>query len=337
MGDQGNPESHLSNVPSKSASPTDVPNLSPAGSQLVSDLSQRHGVSTDAATHMLLAVYHGNGSMAQFSHPEFGGSGQWMRGGMTMVSDLFNNQLKCKVDNICSDISNELANHQQTPFSGSFQSQSQSGSHNQAQASGGQGAVGSPNSLFVADPVSQWWPAELGNPTAIGSQNSVRYAYFAPIRRLAVTTGGTAWVYDTLDHQIGGFSQQQGGGSSITFSSQYGTVDLSTLPVVSRDGVPQGSAASGPSNSQGQSVSQGQFGAPPQPEPAAPSSTGDTGDNGARQCDSAGPSATAPATSGTVDKDDVIGTLERLGDLVEKGYLSEEEFATKKAELLSRL
>jgi hypothetical protein len=49
-----------------------------------------------------------------------------------------------------------------------------------------------------------------------------------------VSTGGSVWVYDTQDHQIGGFSQQQGGGSSITFSSQFGTVDLATLPVVSR-------------------------------------------------------------------------------------------------------
>jgi hypothetical protein len=46
------------------------------------------------------------------------------------------------------------------------------------------------------------------------------------------------WVYDTLDHQIGGVSQQQGSGSSITFSSQYGTVNLSNLPVVMRDGQP---------------------------------------------------------------------------------------------------
>jgi hypothetical protein len=42
------------------------------------------------------------------------------------------------------------------------------------------------------------------------------------------------WVYDTLDHQIGGFSQQQGMGSGITFTSQYGTVDLGSLPVVQR-------------------------------------------------------------------------------------------------------
>ena len=43
---------------------------------------------------MLESVVNGNGAMAQFSHPEFGGSGQWMRGGMIMVSDMFNNYLK---------------------------------------------------------------------------------------------------------------------------------------------------------------------------------------------------------------------------------------------------
>lgn len=54
--------------------------LTPAGQRLVADLAQRHGVSQDAITHMLFAVLNGQGSMAQFSHPEFGGSGQWMRG-----------------------------------------------------------------------------------------------------------------------------------------------------------------------------------------------------------------------------------------------------------------
>jgi len=157
--------------------------------QLVQNLSQRHGVSTDAVTHMLSAVQNGNGSMAQFSHPEFGGSGQWMSGGMTMVSDLFNNHLKCLVNNLCSDISNALANHQTTPFSGSFQSQNQNGMHAQSQAAG---QIGSGNSLFVPDPQANWWPRELGTPSAIGSQNTVRYAYFANIHRLAVTTGGTA-------------------------------------------------------------------------------------------------------------------------------------------------
>ena len=42
-------------------------------------------------------------------------------------------------------------------------------------------------------------------------------------------------MHDTLDHRIGGVSQQQGNNSSVTFSSQHGTVDLATLPVVSRE------------------------------------------------------------------------------------------------------
>ena len=143
-----------------------MPNLSDEGNQLVQDLAQRHGLSTDAVTHMLVAVHNGNGTMAQFSHPDFGGSGQWMRGGMTMVSDLFNHQLKARVDNLCNDISNALATHQLVPFRGSFQSQSQGGASAQSQAAG---TMGSSNSLFVPDPASNWWPSEFGAP-----QRSVR-------------------------------------------------------------------------------------------------------------------------------------------------------------------
>lgn len=290
-----------------------MPNLSPTGQQIVQSLANRYGLSNDAVTHMLIAVYNGNGTMAQFSHPEFCGSGQWMRGGMTMVSDLFNNNLKCLVDNLCNDISNELANHQSTPFSGSFQSQSQNGMSSQAQASG---QMGSSNSLFVPDPSTNWWPKELGSPTSVGSQNSLRYAYFADSHRLAVTTGGTPWVYDTLDHQIGGFSQQQGGGQSITFTSQYGTVDLSTLPVVSRDG-----SIHPPANAPAPSMSVGPAAPPPE--------------NRSENVASANPPSDAPATHPS--REDVIETLERLGSLKEKGYITDEEFASKKSELLARL
>ena len=38
-----------------------------------------------------------------------------------------------------------------------------------------------------------------------------------------------------------------------------------------------------------------------------------------------------------VTSEEVLDTVERLGKLLEKGYLTEEEFATKKAELLGRL
>ncbi len=209
--------------------------LTPEGQALVSELAQRHGFSTDAVTHMLFAVLHGNGSMAQFSHPEFGGGGQWMQGGMIMLGDMFNHSLKGRVDSLCNEIAGVLARQPGLLQSGSFQSQSQGGAGDQTQTAGG---FPGQSSLFVPDPSRNWWPAELGSPNATGAQNNVKYAYFAHARRLAVDTGGECWVYDTLDHQIGGFSQQQGGGSSITFTSQYGTVNLASLPVVMRNGQP---------------------------------------------------------------------------------------------------
>jgi len=301
-----------------------VPNLSDEGNQLVQDLAQRHGVSTDAATHMLVAVNNGNGTMAQFNHSEFGGAGQWMRGGMTMVSDLFNNQLKCRVDNICNDISNSLASHQLTPFSGSFQSQSQGGQSTQSQSVGNPGSA---NTLFADDPAANWWPQDLGQPAALGAQNNVRYAYFPASQRLAVSTGGDVWVYNTMDHQIGGFGQQQGAAGSITFTSQFGTVNLGTLPVVSRGGVPQPPAPAP------------QQPAPQQPAPQQPAQQEPVQQQPPQQPVQQQPPFepfSAPAGSST-NPDDIIATLDRLGGLKEKGYITDEEFAAKKAELLSRL
>ena len=42
-------------------------------------------------------------------------------------------------------------------------------------------------------------------------------------------------------------------------------------------------------------------------------------------------------TPGSPDSDSIIATLERLGGLRDKGYISEEEFSAKKSELLNRL
>ncbi|QDT12785.1 SHOCT domain-containing protein [Planctomycetes bacterium K23_9] len=293
-------------------------NLSPAGQQLVQQLAQQYGVSTDAVTHMLIAVYNGNGTMAQFNHPEFGGAGQWMRGGMTMVSDLFNNQLKCLVNNVCSDLSNQLANNQSGTFTGSFQSQSQSGSHDQTQTAGGSAGQ---NSLFLPDPNNNWWPPEFGSPSATGSQNNVRYAYFADRRRLAVKTGTSVWCYDTGDHQIGGFSQQQGVGGSITFTSQFGVVNLSTLPVVSRDGIEQPYPPA-PAVAPVDSFTQDEMQAP-------------TPNQGSMDSSNVLPNPAMPAEP--VAGENVLDTLERLGQLREKGILTDEEFGFKKAELLKRL
>jgi hypothetical protein len=45
--------------------------------------------------------------MAQFSHADFGGMSQWSPG-MSMVGDMFNTQLKAKLDAFCTDIAAHL-------------------------------------------------------------------------------------------------------------------------------------------------------------------------------------------------------------------------------------
>lgn len=242
--------------------------LTPAGQNIVNDLAHRYGLSQEAVVHMLVAVNQGGGSMAQFSCPELGGSGQWMRGGMTMVGDMFNHGLKARVDNLCNELSNALAGTQIFPVVPP-------------------GARGS----------SQWWPGDLGTPFSSGAQNNIRYAVFP--QRLAVELNGQVTVYDTLNHNIGGVSQQQGGDSSLTFSSQFGTVAVSSLPVVSGPGLPQ--------------APQTNFAAPAfQPPPP-------------------------PQPGHSLAPDDAFGLIEKLARLREAGVLTEEEFATKKSELLSRI
>ena len=62
----------------------------------------------------------------------------------------------------------------------------------------------------------------------------MRYAFFPDQHRLAVEQNGKVTQYDTGDHQISGVSQQQSGGNGGTpsFTSQNGTVDLSSLKQV---------------------------------------------------------------------------------------------------------
>jgi len=253
--------------------------LTPTASRTVEDLTQRHGLSRDAVLHMLDALHRGGGTMAQFNHPEFGGNGQWMQGGMTMVGDMFNNQLKVTVDSLCRDLNGLLASQ---PFERSA-------------------SDGAPTSSGLS---GAWWPADLGVPAASGAQNNIRYAYFPGPRRLAVETGGTLKLYDTGEHHIQGVSQQQGGASTLSFSSQLGSVSLADLPEV------------------------GRAPATPKPSPGAASPS---------------PQGTGPAPSTDVvngapdDQAAILATLEKLGELHDRGILSEAEFSAKKAELLKRL
>jgi hypothetical protein len=284
--------------------------LTPEGQQIINTIAQRYNFSPDAVFSMLQSVINGNGSMAQFNHSEFGGSGQWMRGGMIMLGDMFNNGLKNSVGGLCQELSHLIADQPGLIQSGSFQSQHQgtqqqsnygdaySNTGGQQQNSAGPtGAV----SLFVAPPPGSsgnWWPAGLQFPNSTGSQNNVRYAYFATIRRLAIEANGHVTLYDTLDHQIGGFSQQQSVGGSITFTSQYGLVDVNSLPIISIDNVAMVQIPNQPDSYS-------------QPNPVN--------------------------TQIASQEADVFVAIEKLANLKDKGILTDAEFGAKKAELLDRL
>ena len=296
--------------------------LSPGGQQAIDDIARRHGFSTDAVLSMLQSVINGNGSMAQFNHPEFSGSGQWMSGGMTMVSDMFNNYLKGRVNGLCSELAKLAANQPDLLRSGSFQSQSQGGQQQENHV--GQpfqnGNAASGASLFIPPAPgtsADWWGADLRWPNSTGAQNGVRYAYFAQARRLAIELGGRVTIYDTQDHQIGGFSQQQSSGGSISFNSQYGLVDVTRLPIVSVDGV----------------AVHGSNGFGTMPAPAVENSP-----NGAAQFATAPASNPQHASGGaTIAEADIFVMIDKLADLRSRSILSEEEFIAKKTELLSRL
>jgi hypothetical protein len=167
----------------------------------IADIAQRHGFSTDAARVVAEALRRGGNSMAQFSHPELGGMGQWVAGGMLMIGDMFNNGLKARVDALCRDLA-------AVPVSATAEQ--------------------------APEAATDWWPDGLGRPSATGAQNDMRYACFPETRRLAVMQDGRVRVYDTGEHRLGGFSQQQSGRQTLAFSSETGPVFVEDLKEVLR-------------------------------------------------------------------------------------------------------
>ena len=271
--------------------------LTASGEAAVQNLAHRYGVSVDAAKTLLFAVNAGGGTMAQFYHSELGGGGQWMRGGMTMVGDMFNGGLQATVAGLCSELSS-LLNSQQV-----FQPL--------PPAAPGMSGYG-----------NNWWPGDLGSPSSSGGQNDSRYAYFPQTQRLAIDRGGRVTVYNTLDHNIGGVQQQQGGASgSLSFSSQFGTFTVDSLPLADQPNNSSGNHSNNGNNFPEPPPFQNQ---PQQWQPPLPS-----------------PSYSQPqqnfANGAPQTHDEILATLERLSGLHQKGILSEDEFRSKKAELLGRL
>ncbi|WP_138481170.1 SHOCT domain-containing protein [Dyadobacter bucti] len=255
--------------------------LTEQGRRNIEDIAGHYKLKTETVEALLNAIVRGNGSMAQFNIPELGGGGQWMKGGMTMVGDMFNNSLKSIVDRLSNELSGLLAK------GALFEDIDDQPVENHLRDKEIKGVTGSP------------WPSIFGTPTSSGSQNNFRYAYFAPVRRLVIEENGKQIIYDTKHHQISGISQQQGSGTSYKFSSQDGPVTLDSLDVISEPG------------------KQSQ----PTPELAYDVTT---------NVDSKGENT--PTT-----QDIIISTIEKINILFERGQITEEEFKTKKQELLDRL
>src|SRR3977135_2785877 len=79
----------------------------------ISRVAVRHSVSADAVRTVLRALRSGGGTMAQFSHPDFGGMSPWSPG-MTMVVDSFKNVLKSKLGAVCTELAAYVAQTRST-------------------------------------------------------------------------------------------------------------------------------------------------------------------------------------------------------------------------------
>ncbi|HUD33840.1 MAG TPA: SHOCT domain-containing protein [Variovorax sp.] len=186
---------------------------------------------------------------------------------------MFDGALKRRVDSLCRELSDFVANRPERFHGGGCESRHP-----------GNG-----------------WPADPGPPDSTGSQNGVRYAYFAQACRLVIEVDGKATVHDTLDHRIGGCSQQPSEGGTPSFTSQHGRIDLASLPVISSDRA-----------------------RPRVPEPDGPIERPRFDD---------GPRGSAPSG----DARELLATIEKIADLHARGILNDDEFAHKKVELLARL
>jgi hypothetical protein len=184
--------------------------MSASDGDLVDRMAKKHSVSPAAVEVVLAALRNGGGRMAQFSHADFGGMSQWSPG-MSMVGEMFNTQLKAKLDALCSDIAAHL---DASPAVGGTRSAVDEVSYRSMSGS------------------ADWWPAGLGRPGAVGAQNDLRYAVFAETRGLVIDDRGAITVYDTGSHRIYGVAQAHSSDRTLTFTSQEGLVRVADLPKV---------------------------------------------------------------------------------------------------------
>ena len=274
------------------------------GSREIGEIARRHGFSEEAGRAMADALAAGAGAMAQFHHPDLGGMGQWSRGGMLMIGDMFNNALKGQVAGLASDLSDAI----------------------------GRGAIAAkrPADGEASSGYGWWWPEELGRPTSAGAQNGRRYAVFPDKSRLAIESDGRVTVYDTGDCRIGGASQQQGGGSTLSFSTDRGSVGVEAFHEVRETSTQNERAAGDQEPGHPAPAEPATHAAKERSEPASPADW---------RPSSPPPSSgsAVSSSSGSAHSGDPVELIRKLATLKEAGVLTDEEFQAKKTELLARI
>lgn len=164
--------------------------------EVIRELAQEHTVTLSTVATLLHGLQATGGNQVQFNIPELGGMGQWQPS-MVMVGDMFNQELKAKVDQLCTALSG---------FSRQLPRE-------------------------VADPKGTL----LGQTPATfkGSQNEFEYTYYADENRLVIYHEEKNTSYDTTGYPLTGVQQAQDGkGNSLGFTYPGGTVEVKDLPEI---------------------------------------------------------------------------------------------------------
>lgn len=169
------------------------------------EIAEKYGISRDLVEELLTKLRHTGGKQAQFSDEALGGMGQWSAE-MVMIGRIGDDALKTKVNALFTEMSESVRSET---------------------ADGSGGATHEPH----AKP-SKSTPSA----TAAGSQNGMRYAYFAANNRLVIERDGVEKTYDATSYPISGVAQDQASGDpgTLRFTTVGGeTVDLDALKQVS--------------------------------------------------------------------------------------------------------
>jgi hypothetical protein len=81
--------------------------------------------------------------------------------------------------------------------------------------------------------LEQWWSEALGDPSASGGQDGMRYAFFPDKKLLLIERHGKLQRFGTGEHTISGVSQVSRG-NSLVFRSQRGPIKLDYLQMLAQ-------------------------------------------------------------------------------------------------------